>query len=128
MTPKIQNSINTSSTYNKRIQNTLFDVGIFRVGEYTYSDWFLATRDNTKSLFSIVGWLETPWGEKKLPLFDGHINYVSRNSNGDAINYDEIKRIFKIFTKKGVKLYIKNSSDSRSISGRLYNDINLDKN
>lgn len=127
MSEKVQESINTASNYNKRIQSTSLDVGIFRVGEYTYSDWFLATRDNTKSLFSIVGWLETPWGERKLPLFDGHINYISRNKYGKKITYEETKNLFNIFVKKGVKLYIKNSSDSRSISGRLYNDINLEQ-
>ncbi len=126
MSKEIQDSINNSSSYNKRIQKTSFDIGIFRVGEYTYSNWFLATRDNTKSLFSIVGYLDTPWGEKKMPIFDGHINYVSRTTDGKAMSYEEIKRIFNIFIKNGVKLYIKNSSDSRSISGRLYNDINLE--
>ncbi|MDO4963704.1 MAG: 50S ribosomal protein L11 methyltransferase [bacterium] len=126
MSKKVQDSISGASKYNKRIQKTKFDVGIFRVGEYTYSDWFLATRDNTKSLFSIVGLIETDWGEVKMPLFDGHINYVSRNLNNDPITYNEVKKLFSRLTREGVKLYIKNSSDSRSISGRLYNDINID--
>lgn len=126
MTPKVQNSINTSSSYNSRIQHNDFNVGIFRVGEYTYSDCFLITRDNTKSVFSIIGKIDTPWKEKKLPLFDSHINYLSRDLDGNPLTKEEIKKLFKTFTSKGVKLYIKCSSDSRSISSRLYNDIKID--
>ena len=126
MSKKIQDSVNSASKYNKRIQKTNLDVGIFRVGEYTYSDYFLATRDNTKSVFSIVGYLKTDWGEYKMPIFDGHINYVSRDYAGKPLTYNEIKRMFNSFTKNGVKLYIKYSSDSRTISSRLYNDIKID--
>lgn len=126
MRPEIQSAINSASSYNSRIQNNTFDVGIFRVGEYTWSDYFLATRDNTKSMFAKVGMLMTPWGEKKQPLFDGHINYVSRDSNDNPLTKDTIDNIFNAFIKKGVKIYIKCSSDARSISGRLYNDIKID--
>jgi len=125
MSDKIQTAINSSSDYNKRIQSTSYDIGIFRIGEYTYSDWFLITRDNTKSVFSIVGNLDTPWGEKKMPLFDGHLNYISRFNN-KPLTYEKAKELFDIFTKDGIKLYIKYSSDSRSISSRLYNDIKID--
>lgn len=127
MRKDIQTSINTASKYNKRIQKNDFDVGIFRVGEYTYSDIFLATRDNTKSVFSIVPKLEMPWKEKKMPIFDGHINYLSRDEYGKPLTREKIEKLFKTFTQEGVKLYIKYSSDSRSISGRLYQDIKIEE-
>lgn len=125
MKPDVQKAINSSSNYNCRIQNNLVDYGIFRVGEYTWSDWFLVTRDNTKSSFSIVGKIKTHWGEYKQPLFDGHINYLSRENNC-ALTESRVRQLFKIFENEGVKLYIKNASDSRSISSRLYNDIKID--
>lgn len=124
MKPEIQSAINSSSSYNNRIQNNDIDYGIFRVGEYTWSDWFLATRDNTRSSFSIVGKIKTDWGEFKQPLFDGHINYLSRE-NDNPISELRARELFKVFERKGVKLYIKNAADSRSISSRLYNDIDI---
>lgn len=125
MKPEIQKAINSSSSYNSRIQNNSVDYGIFRVGEYTWSDWFLATRDNTKSSFSIVGKIRTHWGEYKQPLFDGHINYLSRE-NECVLTESRARKLFAIFENEGVKLYIKNAADSRSISSRLYNDIKID--
>lgn len=127
MTPEVQDAINNSSNYNKRIQKVNDDYGIFRVGDYTWSNYFLITRDNTKSSFAVVGKLATPWGEVKQPLFDGHINYVSRDEQGNPLTWVYAKKLFKQFIKPGVKLYIKCSSDSRSISGRLYNDIKISK-
>lgn len=103
MKTDIQNAINDSSAYNKRIQNNSFDIGIFRVGDYTWSDYFLATRDSTKSMFAIIEKLYTPWGETKQPLFDGHINYVSRDSNGNPLTKGVIESMFNAFTKSGVK-------------------------
>ena len=124
MKPEIQNAINSSSSYNSRIQNNSVDYGIFRVGEYTWSDWFLATRDNTKSSFSIVGKIKTHWGDYKQPLFDGHINYLSRE-NENVLSEARARELFNAFEKEGVKLYIKYAADSRSISSRLYNDIKI---
>ena len=125
MSKEVQHAINTSSSYNQRIQNVGDNYGIFRVGEYTWSDWFLITRDKTKSSFAVCGKLQTPWGEIKQPIFDGHVNYVSRDENGNPITKARAYDLFKKFTREGVKLYVKCSSDSRSISGRLYNDIDL---
>ena len=118
MRPEIQKAIKSASKFNSRIQKNKFDIGIFRVGEYTYSEWFLATRDNTKSVFSICGKLSVPWGGKKMPLFDGHINYYSRDLNGNPLKKDEVEKMFKSFVRPGVKLYVK----IRQILG-LYLDV-----
>lgn len=125
MREEIQNAINTASNYNSRIQNNSIDYGIFRVGEYTWSDWFLATRDNTKSSFAIVGKIKTHWGDYKQPLFDGHVKYLSRE-NGKVLSETRARELFNIFENKVVKLYIKNAAHARSISSRLYNDIKID--
>lgn len=125
MSEEVQESISSSSSYNDRIQKNDFNVGIFRVGEYTYSDNFLITRDNTKSVFATVSKLETHWNEMKMPIFDGHINYVTFDEDYSLLTQKRSKELFDIFTKNGVKLFIKYSSDSRSISSRLYNDIKL---
>ncbi len=126
MSREVQKSIATASSYNKRIQNNKdLDIGIFRVGEYTYNDIFVITRDNSKPDFSIIEYLNTPWGEKKMPLFDGHINFVSRDLDGKPLSKPLAEKLFKSFNRDGVKHYIEASSDSRSISSRLYNDIKI---
>lgn len=126
MTREVQQSISTASSYNKRIQNNKnIDIGIFRVGEYTYNDIFVITRDNGKADFSIIEHLDTPWGETKMPLFDGHINFISRDLNDKPLTKDLAMKLFNSFNRDGVKHYINSSSDSRSISSRLYNDIQI---
>lgn len=125
MSSEIQNSINSSSTYNDRIQNSKIKTGIIRVGDYTYAENYLATRDNTKSVFATVNRIKTHWGELKIPLFDGHINYISLDENGNPLTYDLMNSYFNKFIREEVKSYIKFASDARSISGRLYNDISL---
>jgi hypothetical protein len=125
MSSEIQHSINSSSSYNSRIQNNKIKTGIIRVGDYTYAKNYIATRDNTKSVFATIGLIKTHWGEFKIPLFDGHVNYVSINENGDQLTELEMKNYFEKFTRIEVKTYIKYASDARSISGRLYNDISL---
>lgn len=58
------------SSYNQRVQNTQEFYGVIRVGFYTYSDCFVAIRDNTRLSPCIVKKLRTDWGEEKIPLFD----------------------------------------------------------
>lgn len=125
MTDKIQNAINTSSDYNKRVQKTNTDLGIFRVGNWTYGSEFLITRDNTFPYFARVSYIKTAWGDKKLPIFDGHINLVSQNETGEYLQKSECDKLFDIFKRSEVQEYIKNSADSRSISSRLCNDIKI---
>jgi hypothetical protein len=51
----IKESLMHQSQYNRRIQNTNEFYGVIRVGKYTYSDIFVAIRDNTK-LSPLYGW------------------------------------------------------------------------
>ena len=122
---KVQDSISTASKYNKRVQNVKTDLGIIRVGLYTFGKYFLACRDNTKASVAKVSHIKTAWGDKKLPLFDGHVNYVSMNEKNKYLTKKEVETLFKIFTKKEVQDYVFNSANERSISARLWNDIKL---
>ena len=125
MSEEVQASINSSSSYNDRIQKNDVKTGIIRVGNYTYSNNYLVTRDNTKSVFATLSYVKTHWDEYKIPLFDTHINYVSLNEKGESLTKTEMNNYFEILKSLPVKLYIKYSSDARSISSRLYNDISL---
>ncbi|MDR2457028.1 MAG: hypothetical protein LBD41_00865, partial [Clostridiales Family XIII bacterium] len=60
MNSQVKTAINSSSKYNSRIQNNSFDVGIFRVGDYTWGNNFLILRDNTKAAFAKLDFLPIP--------------------------------------------------------------------
>lgn len=60
-----------------------------------------------------------------MPLFDGHINFISRDLHGKPLSKPLAEKLFNSFNRDGVKYYIEASSDSRSISSRLYNDIKI---
>jgi len=105
------------SSYNKRVQNTSEFYGVIRVGNYTYTDCFVAIRDNTKLNPCIIKKLTTDWQEEKLPLFDGHISYISQNPNGEFISCEEAEYIYnKLKEAEYIVLKIFNS---RSISSKL---------
>jgi len=105
------------SSYNQRVQNTQEFYGVIRVGIYTYSDCFVAIRDNTRLSPCIVKKLKTDWGEEKIPLFDGHISYISQRPDDKFINCEEAKYIWKKL-KKSEHIVLK-IFNSRSISSKL---------
>ena len=105
------------SSYNQRVQNTQEFYGVIRVGLYTYSDCFVAIRDNTRLNPCIVRKIKTDWGEEKIPLFDGHISYISQRPDGKFINCEEARYIWKRL-KESEHIILK-IFNSRSISSRL---------
>ena len=114
------NILKSSSSYNIRIQNTKEFYGIIRVGYYSYSDHFVAIRDNTKLTASYIGKIKTHWGEYKVPLLDNHISYISeKKGTNDFISRKEAKYIINILNNKFVKYYVENSSDLRSIGTKF---------
>lgn len=101
------------SKYNKRIQNVKEFYGLIRVGKYSYSNYFVAIRDNTKLTSCIVEWIETEWGERKNPIFDNHVSYVSLENKEEALYlWDKLRN-------PKLKTLIKILFDSRSIGSRL---------
>jgi hypothetical protein len=109
----IRESLMQQSQYNKRIQNTKEFYGVIRVGKYTYSDIFVAIRDNTKLSPCVVGKIKTHWEEYKNPIFDNHISYVAVESMEEAeylVNRLKDEKVSKLISK----LF-----DARSIGVRL---------
>lgn len=116
-----------SSSYNKRIQNNKEYYAILRMGFYVWADNFVCIRDNTKLAPNYISFIQTHWGDKKTPIFEGHINYISEHTVGkqDFITYDEAHYILNILKNKDNQNIILNSQDKRSISGRIPIDIPL---
>ena len=114
-------SLKHQSKYNNRVQSSDF-YGVIRVGIYTFSKRFVVIRDNTRLNPHIIEYLKTDWNEEKMPIFDGHISYISTNpKTSKVISKLEAKYILKIL-KKSEKTVLK-IFNSRSISSRL--PINL---
>jgi hypothetical protein len=107
------------SDYNKRIQNTREFYGVIRVGKYTYSDIFVAIRDNTKLSPCVVSKIKTHWGEYKMPIFDSHVSYVAIKS------IEEAEYLANKLKEDKVSKLISKLFDARSIGTRL--PINIPK-
>jgi hypothetical protein len=90
-----------------------------RVGLYSYGDYFVAFRDNTKWQAAVVSKLPVPWSEKgKRPVFQNHAVSISQRADGDFISEDEAHYICAIFNAPIVAKYILKSSDSRTFKIR----------
>ncbi|WP_424355430.1 Eco57I restriction-modification methylase domain-containing protein [Methanobacterium sp. MBAC-LM] len=87
-----------------------------KIGEYTYVDCLVAFRDNTTMKACVVKPVETPWGDKKMPVCAKHAPYISMTKNKRKITLGEAYYIAGILNTAIVKEYIKVSNDSRSIS------------
>ncbi|NNM59244.1 MAG: N-6 DNA methylase [Legionellales bacterium] len=90
-----------------------------RVGEYSYGDYFVAFRDNTKWQAAVVSSLPTTWDKNgKRPIFQNHAVSISQRENKEFITFDEAHYICAIFNAPIVNKYLINSSDSRSFKIR----------
>jgi hypothetical protein len=90
-----------------------------RVGEYSYGDYFVAFRDNTKWQAAVVSKLPVPWSEEsKRPVFQNHAVSISQRADGEFITEDEAHYICAIFNAPTVAQYIIKSSDSRTFKIR----------
>lgn len=89
-----------------------------RVGQYTYGEYFVAFRDNTKWQAAVVSKLQTPWDEYKRPIFQNHAVSISQRSDGSFITKNEAHYICAIFNAPIVCKFLLNSSDSRSFKIR----------
>ena len=113
--------LSNRSSFNKRIQNNKEYYALLRMGMYSFADYFVVIRDNTKFLSSVVGKIKTAWGKETSPIFDGHVSYISEKIKGTTcyISYDEAKYINAILNLNICVTYIMSSVSSRSIGTRF---------
>lgn len=109
----------SQSSYNKRIQTSKEFYGCYRVGTYTYADHYVVTRDNTKAIFAYVDRLTTDWGQVVIPLFDGHISYITMDQEKEYISLEEAMYLLGISSLPVVRNFIETSSDARSIGTKF---------
>jgi hypothetical protein len=109
------------TNYNKKIIGKKYNTEFYsltRVGVYTYADYFVTFRKDTKWVAAVAGKIETPWGELKSPRFQSHAVSISQDKNGNFISEDEAHFICAVLNSKIVGSYVLNSSDSRSFKVR----------
>ncbi|TXL02507.1 hypothetical protein BMR09_16755 [Methylococcaceae bacterium CS3] len=130
---KNKSVLEQQTDYNDRIigKNNLSEFyALARVGVYSYGEYFVCFRDNTKWQAAVVSNIETPWGESKRPVFQNHAVSISQREDGSYITESEAHFICSIINAPIVKEYMEKSSDSRSFKIRppinipVYNDSN----
>ncbi|GFO73710.1 hypothetical protein BJAS_P4694 [Bathymodiolus japonicus methanotrophic gill symbiont] len=130
---KNKSVLEQQTDYNDKIigKNNLSEFyALARVGVYSYGEYFVCFRDNTKWQAAVVSNIETPWGESKRPVFQNHAVSISQREDGSYITKNEAHFICSIINAPIVKEYMEKSSDSRSFKIRppinipVYNEGN----
>lgn len=87
-----------------------------KVGKYTYGNYAVTFRDNTKLVASVVSPIETPWGETKMPICAKHAPIISMDKTGRYISEAEAYYLCGILNTNVVQEYMKFSFSGRSYS------------
>ena len=117
-----RSSFEEQTTYNDKIigkkhKNEFY--ALARVGLYSYGNYFVAFRDNTKWQAAVVSKLPVPWSDDgKRPVFQNHAVSISQHADGTFITEDEAHYICAIFNAPIVAQFILKSSDSRTFKIR----------
>ncbi|MDY4788172.1 MAG: N-6 DNA methylase [Bacilli bacterium] len=116
-----ETNLSNRSAFNRRIQNNSEYYALLRMGNYSFLDFYVAIRDNSKFVSCIVGNIKSHWGEELKPIFDGHVSYISEHNKGtqEGITFDEATYINSILNLEICNYYIINSASLRSIGTRF---------
>ena len=117
-----RSSFEEQTAYNDRIigekhKNEFY--ALARVGLYSYGNYFVVFRDNTKWQAAVVSKLPVPWSDEcKRPVFQNHAVSISQRADGSFITEDEAHYICAILNAPVVAQFILKSSDSRTFKIR----------
>jgi hypothetical protein len=93
--------------------------GLARTGPYSFSDVYVAFRDNTKWRATVVTSADMPWGERQRFVFQNHAVSMCERQDGDGfINEDEAHFICAILNTPIVERFVYAASDNRSFKIR----------
>ncbi len=87
-----------------------------KIGPYTFADYMVAARDNSKFCASVITKQNTPWGEFKQTICVKHTIIISQDIKGNFITEDEAYYICGILNSKIVQQYIHSSFKSNGYS------------
>jgi hypothetical protein len=93
--------------------------GLARTGPYSFSDVYVAFRDNTKWRATVVTGADMPWGERRRFVFQNHAVSICERRTGDGfIAGDEAHFVCAILNTPIVERFIYAASDNRSFKIR----------
>ena len=108
------------TNYNSKIQGSKGEFySLTRVGDYSFSEYRVIYRNNTKWVSTVVKDSITDWGESKSFLLLDHACSISQTNTGDFITKNEAHYICAILNSSIVVDLIMNSSDSRSFKSDI---------
>lgn len=87
-----------------------------KVGPYTYGDYAVTFRDNTRLVACVVTPIKTPWGKKVMPVCAKHAPYISMDKEGRWITEEEAYYLCGILNTDVVQEYFRFSFSGRSYS------------
>jgi len=87
-----------------------------KVGNYTFTQYKVVFRDNTTMCASVLHEVETPWGERIMPVCAKHAPYISMDKENNPISEDEAYYISGILNTEIVNQYFKFTYSERSYS------------
>lgn len=112
--------IKAQTEYNEKIRGP--DAGEFygmaRVGPYSFADYYVAFRDNTKWCAVVISPIETTWDGRKRFVFQNHAGSICEDKDNNFITEDEAHYVCAVLNAPIVEKYILQSSDSRSFKIR----------
>jgi methylase of polypeptide subunit release factors len=116
-----QSNIKAQTNFSDKIRgpNSGEFYGLARVGKYSFADYYVAFRDNTKWGAAVISKSKTFWNENKRMLFQNHAVSICEDSQGNFISEDEAHYICSILNAPIVEKYIMNSSDERTFKIRV---------
>lgn len=120
---KYKDLILAQTSYNERIIGKKGEFyALARVGAYSFADYYVAFRDNTKWGAAVISTIDTEWGGAKRPQFQNHAVSICEDIDGKFITFNEAHFICGIMNTPVAFEYVLKSSDSRSfpIRPRIY--------
>lgn len=111
-----QNLIGKQSKRSRLIRKGKEFYALSKVGAYTYGNYFVTFRDNTKLVASVVTKIDTPWGEKVMPICAKHSPYISMDKKNRFIDEEEAYYLSAILNTDVVQEYFKFTYSERSYS------------
>lgn len=113
---KHQKLIDSQSEKSKIMHRGQEFYALSKIGPYTFAEYIVAARDNTKFCASVIEPVSTPWGDKKQTICVKHTMLISRNKVGRFISKDEAYYICGILNSDIVVEYIQNTFKSNGYS------------
>lgn len=108
--------IDKQSEKSKQMHRGKEFYALSKIGPYTFADYIVAARDNSKFCASVIKKETTPWNEEKQVICVKHTIIISQDKNNRFINEDEAYYICGILNSEIVQQYIQTTFKSNGFS------------